>query len=146
MPELQLLPEVQTSGAAVKLAAIVGAANESPVVTRMMHGWDRKVALSIDGQSYVIVSEGGRASLTEGTLEAANLHFSLSENTLALLMARQLTPLMGKMKGLIQSSGSIVDILRFSSLLSASVLHMFRGYIEKAVPCRPNFAPPPSGM
>jgi hypothetical protein len=108
-------------GAVPILAAIVSAANESPAVRRMMAGWNRKVALTIDGFPFTILALDGRASLVEAAVESATPSFTLSLDTLELLRDRRITPLMAKMKGLIHSTGSIVDILRFSSLLSASV-------------------------
>jgi hypothetical protein len=101
--------------------SIVQAANGDASVLRMLHGWDRKVALIIGSTTVGVVFNAGTAAVVQLAPEDANISFRLSEDTLELLATRRLTPLMGKMKGLIHSSGNTVDRLRFASILTASI-------------------------
>ncbi len=103
-----------------KLSALIDAANQSDSVRPMLRGFDRTVRLSLDQEACDIVTSGGRAALRppEGK---PDLSFTLSHDTLDALLAGRVTPLAAKMSGKIRSSGSIVDVLRFASILSAAV-------------------------
>jgi hypothetical protein len=107
--------------AAGKVALLVEAANRSDSVGRMLRGWDRYVGLWIGPDRIHLQIEGGRASLGAPLAGEVGLSFELDESTLDRLMGGALTPLEAKMQGLIRTSGSLFDVLRFASILSASV-------------------------
>lgn len=104
-----------------KLSALIDAANQSESVRPMLRGFDRVVRLSLDQEACDIVTSGGRATLRTSPDGAPDLSFTLSHDTLDALLAGRVTPLAAKMSGKIRSSGSIVDVLRFASILSAAV-------------------------
>lgn len=104
-----------------KVSTIVEAANGHDAVRPMLKGWNKIVRLSLDRQTCDIVMSGGRAALRTAPEGEADLSFALSDKTLDALLAGEVTPLAAKMAGKIRSSGSIVDILRFASILSAAV-------------------------
>ena len=106
--------------AAGKVGLLVEAANRSDAVGRMLRGWDRCVGLAIGPDRFHLRIDGGRASLGPADGDASPA-FDLDEGTLDRLMAGTLTPLDAKMQGLIRTSGSLIDVLRFASILSASV-------------------------
>ena len=106
--------------AAGKVGLLVEAANRSDSVGRMLRGWDRCVGLAIGPDRIHLLIDGGRASLAPPAGEASPF-FDLDEGTLDRLMAGTLTPLDAKMQGLIRTSGSLIDVLRFAAILSASV-------------------------
>jgi len=103
-----------------KVSTIVEAANGN-AVRPMLRGWDKVVRLSLDRDTCDIVMSGGRAALRTAPEGKPDLSFTLSDKTLEALLAGEVTPLAAKMAGRIRSSGSIVDILRFASILSAAV-------------------------
>jgi putative sterol carrier protein len=107
--------------AAGKVGLLVEAANRSASVGRMLRGWDRCVGLAIGPDRIQLLIDGGRASLHPQPADDVGLSFELDESTLDRLMAGALTPLEAKMQGLIRTSGSLFDVLRFAAILSGSV-------------------------
>ncbi len=105
--------------AAGKVGLLVEAANRSDSVGRMLRGWDRCVGLAIGAERIHLLIDGGRASLGPAADDASPF-FELDEGTLDRLMAGTLNPLEAKMQGLIRTSGSLFDVLRFAAILSAS--------------------------
>jgi len=104
-----------------KVGLLVEAANRSASVGRMLRGWDRCVVLAIGPDRIHLLIDGGRASLRPPPAHDVGLSFELDESTLDRLMGGALTPLEAKMQGLIRTSGSLFDILRFAAILSGSV-------------------------
>lgn len=98
--------------------AIVGAANADPAIARTLLEWDRTIKLTVGSQTGFIVVEGGKARMAPHAA-SPDISFQLSEETLDSLLAGRITPLMAKLRGLIRSSGSTMDILRFARILSA---------------------------
>lgn len=109
-----------------RLSAVVDAVNQSDSVRPMLRGFDRVVRLSLDQEACDIVMSAGRATLRTAPEGKPDLSFTLSGETLDALLAGRVTPLAAKMAGKIRSSGSIVDVLRFASILSAAVKAMPR--------------------
>lgn len=104
----------------IKVQIIVDAANSSAAVRPMMRNWDKLIGLSFDLTNVQICFAGGKASLNQYNANE-DIFFTLKETTLDRLLRREITPLMAKMQGLIHSSGNIIDILRFSSILTTSI-------------------------
>lgn len=111
--------------------AVIDAANATETVNRMMRGWDRTIALNIGVSPFWIRVSAGKATLLESAPAKTDISFTLKQETLALLMSQEITPLGAKLKGLVQSSGNVMDILRFSSILSSSIKEI-KGSLEKA--------------
>ena len=109
------------SDAARKVGTLVEAANLSPSVSRMLRGWDRHVGLTIGPSRLCLSISGGLASLVEPTNDGSGPAFELEEATLDRLVAGAITPLEAKLQGLIRTSGSLIDVLRFAAILSASI-------------------------
>lgn len=103
-----------------KVQTIVETANSSNTVRAMMRNWDKVVSLSFDQIKVEIHITGGKASLDHYNANG-DIFFTLKEATLDRLMREEITPLAAKMQGLIQSTGPIFDILRFASILTASI-------------------------
>ena len=107
--------------AGCKVGVLVTAANASATVSRMLRGWDRCVGLAIGPSRVHLLIEGGLASIGDPPAVGASPAFELDEGTLDRLMNGALTPLDAKLHGLIRTSGSPFDILRFAAILSASI-------------------------
>jgi hypothetical protein len=101
------------------VGSIVATANRSSRVGKMLRGWNCHVALIVGPTTVGIVVAEGTASMVQPAPADARVSFRLSEQTLQMLAERRITPLTGKLKGLIQSTGNIVDRLRFASILTA---------------------------
>ena len=101
------------------VGSIVATANRSTRVGKMLHGWNCRVALIVGPTTVGIVVAEGAASMVHPAPADAGISFRLSEQTLQMLAERRITPLVGKLKGLIQSTGNTVDRLRFASVLTA---------------------------
>jgi hypothetical protein len=108
----------------MKLTRIADTANSTDGVRRMMTGWNRTIAVVLDGEVYEFEIRDGQATLHTDNLGQATLSFTLAERTLDELLADRITPLAAKLQGKIKSEGNIIDILRFASILSASVKHL----------------------
>lgn len=104
-----------------KLLQIVETANTSETICRMMCGWNRIVHLSFDAAAHEIIITDGRATLRTEVSGKAELLFILDEKTLDDLLSQRMSPLTAKMQGRIKSSGNIIDILRFASILTTSI-------------------------
>lgn len=104
----------------IKVQIIVDTANSSEAVRAMMRNWDKLIRLSFDQTNVQICIAGGKASLNQHNANE-DISFTLKEMTLDRLMRKEITPLMAKMQGLIHSSGNIIDILRFASILTTSI-------------------------
>ncbi len=108
-------------GALEQIQAIIDAGKASAQVGRMLRGWNRNVGLTVGESVFSVQVADGNAVVCDSCALPPDISFRLSEETLDLLARRQITPLAGKLSGLIHTSGNIVDILRFASVLSASV-------------------------
>ena len=114
-----------------KVLRIVETANTSEKVRRMMKGWNRTVRISIDNTTHEITIAEGQATLRTNPLGKADLSFTFNEETFDALMAEKITPFAAKIQGKIKSSGNIMDILRFASILSASIKQLRSSAIQQ---------------
>ena len=100
--------------------ALMNVANRTPSIVRAVSGWDRTIALVVDGEKFAIGIKAGQATLGPAPAQP-DVVFQLSRDTLDRLLSGRLSPMAAKLMGRIQSSGSLSDILQFSNVLTASV-------------------------
>lgn len=89
-----------------------------------------KLNLDKEGENEITIADG-QATLRTDSLGKADLSFTLNEETFDAIMAEKITPLAAKIQGKIKSSGNIMDILRFASILSASVKQLRSSAIQQ---------------
>ena len=111
-----------------KVSPLVAIANRFPGIASMMRGWDRSIALSVDGQEIVIVTSGGHAEVLNNSPRRGDVCFWLTEPTLDMLIAGRLSLLTAKLSGRLRSEGNIADILRFASIFTACLQQQRGGY------------------
>ena len=102
-----------------KVSSVVAVANRTPAIARMLPGWDRSFALTIDGLKLGIVTANGEAVVISDAPSRENVWFGMSECTLDLMIAGRLSPVGAKLTGRLRSSGSLVDIIRFANIFTA---------------------------
>ena len=112
-----------------KVSALVETANRAPAIARMLRGWNRSFALSVDQHQIGIVAFGGQAAVVPNPPSKADVWFGLSEQTLDRLIAGRLSPLTAKLSGQLPSRGNLADILRFAAIFTAC-LQQRRTYAE----------------
>ncbi len=117
-------------------------ANRNPAIARMLPGWDRSFALTVDGRKLGIVTANGVVVVPAGVPARGHVWFGLSERTLHLMMAGRLSPLSAKLTGRLRSSGNLADIIRFAIIFSTCLQQRSSGYSAEraaAVPVKRAF-------
>ena len=102
-----------------KVSSIVAVANRSPSIARMLPGWDRSFALTVDGRKLGIITSAGVATVLPTAPDREHVWFGLSERTLDLMIAGRLSPIGAKLTGRLRSSGNLLDIVRFATIFTA---------------------------
>ena len=102
-----------------KVSSVVAVANRTPAIARMLPGWDRSFALTVDSRKLGIVTTKGVALVLPDAPASEHVWFGMSERTLDLMIAGRLSPVSAKLTGRLRSTGGLVDILRFASIFTA---------------------------
>jgi putative sterol carrier protein len=90
---------------------------------KLVRGWRRRVLFVIDAERYLIEPSDRRVDVRrdpEGGA-AADISFTMDHATLMQIIREEVTPITAKMTGRITSTGSLLEILRFVSILSSTI-------------------------
>jgi hypothetical protein len=112
-----------------KVSSLVETANRVPTIASMFRGWDRLIALRVDGEEIGIATSQGQAKvLMNPPHTGGGLWFGLTQRTLDMLMGGRLSLRTAKLSGRLQSAGNTADILRFASIFTACLKQQQTGY------------------
>jgi putative sterol carrier protein len=97
--------------------------NGNERLLKLVQGWRRRVLFVIDAERYLIELSDRRADVRRDPEEdvAADISFTMDHATLMQIIREEITPITAKMTGRITSTGSLIEILRFVSILSSTV-------------------------
>lgn len=103
------------------IQGIIDTVNSTSQISRLLEGWERIIALRLGTGQFVIQVADGWASLQNPISGKADITFELDDCTFEKIVTQKITPLLAKLQGLLQSTGNIFDILRFSSILTSAI-------------------------
>jgi putative sterol carrier protein len=97
--------------------------NGNERLLKLVQGWRRRVLFVIDAERYLIELSDRRADVRRDPAggAAADISFTMDHATLMQIIREEVTPITAKMTGRITSTGSLLEILRFVSILSSTI-------------------------
>jgi putative sterol carrier protein len=97
--------------------------NGDDQLLKLVNGWHRTVLFVIDGERYLIETGERQVELRRdiGAEARADLSFAMDRTTLLQIVREETAPITAKMTGRINSTGSLIEILKFVSVLSKTI-------------------------
>lgn len=92
-------------------------------LSKLVNGWRGNVLFVIDGERYLIEINGSRVEVRRDVEADArtDISFTMDHETLMQIVREEIAPITAKMTGRIASTGSLIEILRFVSILSNTI-------------------------
>lgn len=102
---------------------LVALLNRDQRLLNLVGGWRRRVLFDIDGERYLIETSDSRVELGRDVAAdaAADISFTMDSATLMQIIREEIAPITAKMTGRIASTGSLIEILKFVSILSKTI-------------------------
>jgi putative sterol carrier protein len=105
------------------ISDLVELLNSDDRLLKLAKGWRKKVLFVVDGERYLI-EPGDRGMEVRSDVEPevqTDISFTMDHATLIQIVREEIAPIAAKMAGRIQSTGSLIDILKFVTILSNTV-------------------------
>lgn len=103
------------------ISELVNLLNDTEGLRRPVRGWHRRVLFLVDDEPLLLILGGDRVEIRAERPAEADIVFTMDSQTLRQIVDEKITPLKAKTDGKIQSTGKLMDILKFVSVLSNTI-------------------------
>ena len=105
------------------MSDLVQRLNGDEHLLKLVNGWRRRVLFVIDGERYLIETSDSQVDVRRDVDAdaSADISFTMDHATLMQIIREEIAPITAKMTGRITSTGSLMEILRFVSILSKTI-------------------------